>query len=155
MTPYTTVEPRPGLFEHRLNPHDPYAKANRYSKGDFRVCFACVGKYRNDTAAVVDRLAGRFDLTVLASTRQRSLWERLYRSAPVPPGTRVAAGRFTATVIDAQAGEPTRVRFDFGEPLDSSDLCLYQWQSRRLDPLPPPRPGQTLVISQSPGPMGW
>jgi hypothetical protein len=94
-----------------------------------------------------------FDLTTHGSERVRSVWERLYRSGPLAAGTRVRVAGLDATVIQDRDGAPVRVRFDFGEPLDSPHLCLLQWRDGRIVPLRPPAPGETIDLRYEPGPM--
>ena len=94
-----------------------------------------------------------FDLTTLGSDRVSNVWERLYRSAPLPAGTRVALVGLDATVVEVRDGSPVRVRFDFGEPLDSPHLCLFQWRGGGIVPLRPPSPGETIDLRYEAGPM--
>ena len=76
----------------------------------------------------------------------RTLWERLFRGAPLPAGTRVSVPSLDVTVVDDRAGAPVRTRFDFGEPLDSPHLCFVQWHGGRLERLAPPRPAETIDL---------
>ncbi len=94
-----------------------------------------------------------FDLTTLGGDRVRSVWERLYRSGPLPAGTRVRLAGLDATVIEVRDGAPVRVRFDFGEPLDSPHLCFLQWRGGGILPLRPPSSGDTIDLRYEPGPM--
>lgn len=52
--------------------------------------------------------------------------------------------RMRTQVLDVKAGVPTRVRFDFIEPLES--MRIYSWQGRRLELLPLPAIGQRTQI---------
>jgi hypothetical protein len=94
-----------------------------------------------------------FDLTTRGSDRVRSVWERLYRSGPLPAGSRVRVAGLDAKVIEDRGGAPVRVRFDFGEPLGSAHLCLLQWRDGGIVPLRPPAPGETIALPYEPGPM--
>ena len=94
-----------------------------------------------------------FDLTTRGGDRARSVWERLYRSGPLAAGSRVRVAGLDATVIEDRDGAPVRVRFDFGEPLDSAHLCLLQWRDGGIVPLRPPAPGETIDLPYEPGPM--
>jgi hypothetical protein len=94
-----------------------------------------------------------FDLTTLGSDRVRSVWERLYRSGPLAAGARVRITGLDAMVVEDRAGAPVRVRFDFGEPLDSAHLCFLQWRDGRIVPLQRPEPGETIDLPYQPGPM--
>ena len=93
-----------------------------------------------------------FDLTILGD-RVRSVWERLYRSGPLVAGTRVRMAGLDAEVLEDHDGAPVRVRFDFGEPLDSAHLCLLQWRGGGIVPIQPPAAGQTIDLAYEPGPM--
>jgi len=94
-----------------------------------------------------------FDLTTPGSDRERSVWERLYRSGPLAAGTRVRVAGLDALVVEDRDGAPVRVRFDFSEPLDSAHLCLLQWRDGGIVPLLPPAPGETMDLPHQPGPM--
>ena len=96
-----------------------------------------------------------FDLVTLDSDRPRSLWERLFRSGPLPAGTRVTMSHLDARVIEDRHGLPVRVRFDFGEPLDSPGLCFREWRDGAVRPFAPPKPGETRDVPHHPGPTGW
>jgi hypothetical protein len=51
--------------------------------------------------------------------------------------------------VDAlDEGRPSRLSVDLGEPLESADLALLQWQDRKLRRLPVPAPGATAEISE-------
>jgi hypothetical protein len=94
-----------------------------------------------------------FDLVTSGRVRGRTVWERLYRSTPLPAGTRVTLPSFDATVVEDRAGAPARTRFDFREPLDSPHLCFVQWRDGRLVRLTPPKPGETVDLPHYPGLM--
>lgn len=94
-----------------------------------------------------------FDLTTVGGDRARSVWERLYRSGPLEAGARVRVTGLDAIVLEDRGGDPVRVRFDFGEPLDSPHLCLFQWRDGGIIPLRPPAPGETIDVPYEPGPM--
>jgi hypothetical protein len=96
-----------------------------------------------------------FDLVVGGHERVRSLWERLYRSAPMRAPTRVTIPSLDAVVIEDRDGTPVRMRFDFGEPLDSPHLCFFQWRDGRMASLAPPKPGDTIELPHQLGPTGW
>jgi len=95
-----------------------------------------------------------FDLVLSRTRPARTLWERLFRRAPLPAGTHVQISSLDATVIEDVSGTPTRMRFDFGEPLDSPHLCFYQWREGRIATLAPPKIGDVMVLAHQPGPMG-
>jgi hypothetical protein len=61
----------------------------------------------------------------------------------------------TARVIEDRLGVPVRVRFDFGEPLDSPGLCFREWRDGAVRPFAPPKPGETRDVPHQPGPTGW
>ena len=96
-----------------------------------------------------------FDLVALRTTGKRSVWEALYRREPIPAGTRLTLPSLDVTVVEDRDGAPTRVRFDFGTPLDSPALCLMEWRGAALRSLSPPRPGQTIALPHEPGPLGF
>jgi hypothetical protein len=95
-----------------------------------------------------------FDLVLAETPPARTLWERLFRRAPLPAGTHVQISSLDATVIEDAGGIPTRTRFDFGEPLDSPHLCFYQWRDGRIATLAPPKMGETIVLRHERGPTG-
>ena len=95
-----------------------------------------------------------FDLVLSRTRPARTLWERLFRRAPLPAGTHVQISSLDATVIEDVSGTPTRMRFDFGEPLDSPHLCFYQWRDGRIATLAPPKPGDVIVLAHERGPTG-
>jgi hypothetical protein len=94
-----------------------------------------------------------FDLTTVGGGRVRSVWELLYRNGPLTAGTRVRVAGLDAMVVEDRSGAPVRVRFDFGEPLDSPHLCLFQWRGGGVVPLRPPAPGEAVDLPYEPGPM--
>jgi hypothetical protein len=96
-----------------------------------------------------------FDLVSFRRTSTRSVWELLYRRRPIPSGTHVTVPSLDVTVIEDFDGAPTRVRFDFGQSLDSPDLCFVEWRDGRLRSLPPPSPGRTIELPHQPGPLGF
>jgi hypothetical protein len=103
-----------------------------------------------------------FQLAVIGRPRPPTTQERIFRSTPVPVGTHVSIAGLDVTVLegtsapdDPQYWEGKVIRFDFGEPLDSPDLCFIQWTRRGLERLAPPRPGQVIDIPLQFGPLGW
>jgi len=96
-----------------------------------------------------------FDLVTLDGDRPRSLWERLYRREGPAAGTHITSPSLEARVIEAPGDRPTRVRFDFGAPLESEALCFLQWRDGRLRPLRLMRGDETIHLPHEPGPMGW
>ena len=95
-----------------------------------------------------------FDLVLEQTPAARTLWERLFRRAPLTAGTHVKISSLDATVIEDRSGIATRMRFDFGEPLASPHLCFFQWRDEQVQPLAAPRPGETTVLPHQRGPMG-
>jgi hypothetical protein len=96
-----------------------------------------------------------FDLVTLGGARKRTIWEQLYGGRPMPTGTRVTLTSLDAQVIEDRDGVPVRVRFDFGEPLDSGRLCFLRWRDGTIAPLAPPRVDEVVDLPHHPGPMGW
>jgi hypothetical protein len=93
--------------------------------------------------------------------RPPTVQDRIYRSDPVPAGTRVSLPEFEVNVLDGSRVDPeafwegSLVHFDFGEPLDSPDLCFVQWTHGQIRPMAPPRPGDVIDIPPQFGPVGW
>jgi hypothetical protein len=73
----------------------------------------------------------------------------------MPSGTRVTLTSFDATVVEDREGVPSRVRFDFGEPLASTHLCLSVWRDGAIVRIEKPEPGEVIDLPYHPGPMGW
>ncbi len=96
-----------------------------------------------------------FDLAILAAVPRQTIWERLYRHTGLDPGYRVATPGLEVAVVEARGGAPTRLRVDFGQPLDSPDLCFVAWRGGALARLPPLAPSAAIDIPHEPGPMGW
>jgi hypothetical protein len=103
-----------------------------------------------------------FQLRVIGAPRPPTTQERIFRSTPVPVGTHVSIAGLDVTVLEGTSFHDDReywegkvVRFDFGEPLDSPDLCFVQWTRAGLVSLAPPRPGDVVDIPPQFGPMGW
>jgi hypothetical protein len=96
-----------------------------------------------------------FDLVTLGAHTTRTVWERLYGGGLMPSGTRVTLTSFAATVLEDREGVPSRVRFDFGEPLGSTHLCLCVWRDGAIVPIEKPEPGEIIDLPYHPGPMGW
>jgi len=103
----------------------------------------------------IERVTSRgFDVLVTNGLAGgRTVWERLFRAAPVRPGMRITTVDFEVTVIEAQAGAPVRTRFVFAEPLDSRNLCFVQWRGGQLVELRVPGPGERLDLPREPGPI--
>jgi hypothetical protein len=96
-----------------------------------------------------------FDLVTLGAHTTRTVWERLYGGGLMPSGTRVTLTSFDATVVEDREGVPSRVRFDFGEPLASTHLCLCVWRDGAIVRIEKPEPGAVIDLPYHPGPMGW
>jgi len=103
----------------------------------------------------IERVTGRgFDLVVTdGRAGGRTIWERLFRAAPVPTGVRVTTADFEVMVIEAQVGAPVRTRFVFAAPLDSQNLCFVQWRGGQLVRLTLPAPGERLDMKWEQGPI--
>ena len=93
-----------------------------------------------------------FDIAVSGPPRPRTVWEVLFRAAPMTAGTSVTVPSFTATVLEDRDGTPLRTRFEFARPLDS-DFCFVTWRDGHLTALPAPTPGTRLELPYEPGPM--
>jgi hypothetical protein len=104
----------------------------------------------------IDTIAARsFELTSARANGNRSLWERLFRSGPVPAGTHVELPGLDVTVLEDRDGAPTRVRFVFDGRLDSSRICFLEWNNNRLSRLPPLNARDVVDIPHEPGPIGF
>ena len=57
----------------------------------------------------------------------------------------IPSGRMSAQVLELRKGAPSRVRFEFTEPL--ADVRLYAWHGRRLVPLALPKIGEQTHIA--------
>ena len=93
-----------------------------------------------------------FDIAVSGPPRPRTVWEVLFRAAPMTAGTSVTVPSFTATVLEDHDGTPLRTRFEFGRPLDSG-FCYVTWRHGHLAALPAPTPGTRLELPYEPGPV--
>jgi hypothetical protein len=96
-----------------------------------------------------------FDLVARNRRGTETIWEALYGNSVMRSGAHVRIPSLDALILEDRDGLPMRVRFDFGEPLDSGRLCFYEWSGRGLVPIAPPRPGQTRDLPHRRGPMGW
>jgi hypothetical protein len=100
-----------------------------------------------------------FDLRSLGTPKWPAV--RVYRGDPVPAGTHVSIPGLDATVMETSGPnggpfwEGSLVRFDFGEPLDSPDLCFLQWVRGRIERIAPPQPGDVVDLPVQFGPLGW
>jgi hypothetical protein len=70
--------------------------------------------------------------------------ERDPRRKPMQVGDIVETQRMRVEVLEAKDGAPTRVRFDFAQPL--SDARVYAWQGRKLELLALPQLGEHVRI---------
>jgi hypothetical protein len=57
-------------------------------------------------------------------------------------------------VEQAEAGVFQRARFEFRRDLDAPGTCLLIWRGGRIETLPPPRVGDSVMIAHEPGPTG-
>jgi hypothetical protein len=93
-----------------------------------------------------------FDIAVAGEPQPRTVWEVLFRAAPMTAGTSVAVPSFTATVLEDRDGTPMRTRFEFSQPLDSGS-CFVAWRGGHLSTLPALTPGTRVDLPYEPGPM--
>jgi hypothetical protein len=63
---------------------------------------------------------------------------------PLHAGEVIPSARMRTQVLAIRDGAPTRMRFDFTEPL--REVRLYLWNGRRVEPLPLPNIGATTHI---------
>jgi hypothetical protein len=97
-----------------------------------------------------------FELRTLGLPRRTNDFERIYRprNAPLRVGDHFQAEELSVKVLETQNGWWTRARFDLGEPLDASSVCLLTWRNGRLEKLPVPPVGGTIAIPHNRGPLG-
>jgi hypothetical protein len=81
--------------------------------------------------------------------RRSTIFEDLFRDTPVEVGMRVALDDLTATVLAAERGRPTRVRFEL-----PANACLLWLEDKKLVGRPLPRLGETLLVPHELGPFG-
>jgi hypothetical protein len=70
--------------------------------------------------------------------------ERDPRVHPLQVGEVIKTKRMRAEVLEVKDDVPTRVRFDFTDPLNAARV--YAWQGRKLEPLALPQLGQRVQI---------
>jgi hypothetical protein len=81
--------------------------------------------------------------------RRSTIFEHLFRDTPLEVGMRVAIDDLTATVLAAERGLPTRVRFEL-----PANACLLWLEDKKLVGRPLPKLGETARIPHEPGPFG-
>jgi hypothetical protein len=94
---------------------------------------------------------GAFELETLGP-RRHTVFERVYRDAPLAPGDGARAGELGARVVAAEGGLPTRVEFRVEGGLDRA--CFLVWGGGRLARVPAPEAGAVLEVPFEPGPIG-
>jgi hypothetical protein len=72
-------------------------------------------------------------------------FERVQRGSPLAAGSRVDAGLFRATVLEAGPVGPKAVQFDFTQSLDHGPLFV-QWADSHYQPVTMPPPGGVLEL---------
>lgn len=87
-----------------------------------------------------------FELEMLG-TRRSTPFEGVYTDAPPQRGDVIEIGELTATVLDTEAGLPTRVRFEVRTGLEG--VCLVRWDGERLVFQAP----DSATVPHVPGPM--
>ncbi|NTX66293.1 hypothetical protein HUA74_37115 [Myxococcus sp. CA051A] len=115
--------------------------------------------YRLLSAAPHDHVLERtspeaFDLVVSGTPRHPGFWELVNRDTPPPSGTKLRLGDLNVTVLESNEGGFTRVHFDFGKALESTELCFVTWSGDGLRALTLPPPGEHLALPYSRGPAG-
>lgn len=94
-----------------------------------------------------------FELETLGETRRSSAFERLYRptTAPLQAGHEQALRELTVRVRQTHDGLFQRATFEVAHDLDRT--CALVWRSGRLQTLPWPELGQSVIIAHELGPM--
>jgi hypothetical protein len=81
--------------------------------------------------------------------RRSTIFEHLFRDSPIEAGMRVAIDDLTATVLAAERGLPTRVRFEL-----PANACLLWLEDKKLVGRPLPKLGETVPVPHELGPFG-
>lgn len=82
----------------------------------------------------------------------KDVFSRIYRNPaqqPLVAGTKLEFSRWTITILEAEAGQPTRVMYRFDVPLEDRSLCLVEWCKDEYVPFVPPPVGQTRAIPRA------
>lgn len=89
------------------------------------------------------------ELTVAAGYFQGRIEQigRDPRRSPFQVNDAIAAVRMRAQVLAVKGGAPTRVRFDFTEPL--SEALVLAWQGKTVAPIELPKVGQSIQIQRA------
>lgn len=96
-------------------------------------------------AAVTRTGPATFELRLHCGEMLTTEFERVERGSPLPAGSRVDAGLFRATVLEAGAVGPKAVRFDFTQSLDHRPLFVL-WADSHYQPVTMPPPGGVLEL---------
>jgi hypothetical protein len=93
------------------------------------------------------------ELQLAARPEGATFTDSVYRSAdnPFHPGDQIRAPRFDVTVLAADRGEPTWLRFTFPSSLESNEYLFLYARPRGLAPLTLPAVGQRVTF----GPSAW
>lgn len=95
------------------------------------------------------------EIEVLGGTMMQTLFERLYRSEPLPEGAILDRGLMTVEVLDATEGSPTRVSFRFDRELEHESLVFLRWTGSSVERMEPPAITGTRHLQRFPGPAGF
>jgi hypothetical protein len=97
-----------------------------------------------------------FELELERSPRVSNPFEALLRSPehPLTAGERVSLSEMTAVVEAPQGSGFSRARFEHHQGLDTGRVCLMAWRAGRLEAVPIPPLGESVLIAHEPGPMG-
>jgi hypothetical protein len=92
--------------------------------------------------------ADTLELSAVDGTLLDGPWPSLFRSRgqPLARGAVVRTSYMTATVLDDRAGRPTRVSFQFTQPLDAPSLVFLVFRDGGLRRLAPPPIGTELTL---------
>lgn len=92
---------------------------------------------------------GTLLVTVAGTPRRATMFETLFRDAPMHAGDSVAFAGFAAHVLDVERGFLTRVAFTL-----PANACLVTLEHGKLVGRPQPEPGATRRVPHEPGPLG-
>ncbi|NQX87860.1 MAG: hypothetical protein HRT77_04295 [Halioglobus sp.] len=87
-----------------------------------------------------------------------TVYSRYFRSSNLPfqVGQSVELSTLTASIVSKNAnGEPDRIRYEFGMPLDDPSLLWLEYVEGEFVKWVPPLIGQQILISAQPGIFDW
>ncbi len=93
-----------------------------------------------------------FELALTQGRFLTSEFEHLFRGPthPLPQGAKVDLGGLRVTVLEADAGGPTRVGFELDTPLEDPSLVLLHWRDGALRRFTAPSEGARISLTGTP-----